>query len=311
MEDAWGIRLHPAGSTASFLMRTLTIAVAMAAPWTSVAWAAEPGTLNTLHAIHILTKAEARAGVPVAFEATVTYYNRKDVDLFVQENHEAIYVETKPNEDLAAGDRVLVQGRTRDSFMPDVLSDSVTVLHRGTLPTPVAADFEQLIRAQRDCMWVSVRARVRSADTVNLGNMHGIYLKLLMEGGSIDATVIGTDASRLNGLLDSEVEVTGVVSGKFDSKMQLVGILLEVPAIADVKILKRAQMGPDLLPITPMDEVLSSSFVHDLTSRVRVQGTITYYQQGSSVVLQNGNRSLWISTHSSNPMRIGSTARWP
>jgi diguanylate cyclase (GGDEF)-like protein len=308
MEDAWGIRLHPAGSTASFLMRTLTIAVAMAAPWTSVAWAAEPGTLNTLHAIHILTKAEARAGVPVAFEATVTYYNRKDVDLFVQENHEAIYVETKPNEDLAAGDRVLVQGRTRDSFMPDVLSDSVTVLHRGTLPTPVAADFEQLIRAQRDCMWVSVRARVRSADTVNLGNMHGIYLKLLMEGGSIDATVIGTDASRLNGLLDSEVEVTGVVSGKFDSKMQLVGILLEVPAIADVKILKRAQMGPDLLPITPMDEVLSSSFVHDLTSRVRVQGTITYYQQGSSVVLQNGNRSLWISTHSSNPMRIGDVA---
>jgi diguanylate cyclase (GGDEF)-like protein len=308
MEDALGTRLHPAGSTASFLMRTLTIAVTMAIPWASVAWPAEPATLTTLHAIHIMTKAEARGGVPVTFEATVTYYNRSDVDLFVQDGPEAIYVETKPNEDLAAGDRVLVRGRTRDSYMPDVLSDSVTVLHHGTLPTPVTADFEQLIRAQRDCVWVSIRARVRSADTVNFGNMHGIYLKLLMEGGSIDATIVGTDASRLSELLDAEVEVTGVVSGKFDSKMQLVGILLEVPAIADVKILERAPIGPDFLPITPMDEVLSSYFVHDLTSRVRVQGTITYYQQGSSVVLQNGNRSLWISTHSSKPMRIGDVA---
>jgi hypothetical protein len=38
------------------------------------------------------------------------------------------------------------------------------------------------------------------------------------------STVIGTDASRLKELQDSEVEVTGVVSGKFDNKMQLIGI---------------------------------------------------------------------------------------
>jgi len=308
MEDAAGIGVHPAGSTATFLMRTLILAMTMAAAWSSAAWGAEPGTLNTLHAIRTLTKAEGRGGLLVAFEATVTYYNRTDVDLFVQDGTEAIYVETKPNEAIVAGDRVLVRGRTRDSFTTDVLSNSVTVLHHGALPTPVEANFEQLIRAQRDCIWVSVRAKVRSADIVNFGNMHGIYLKLLMEGGSIDATVIGTDASKLKELLDSEVEVTGVVSGKFDNKMQLIGILLEVPGIADVKLLKRTPISPDLLPITPMNGVLSSYYVHDLTSRVRVQGTITYYQPGSSVVLQNGDRSLWISTHSSNPIRIGDVA---
>jgi diguanylate cyclase (GGDEF)-like protein len=264
--------------------------------------------LTTLHAIHSLTKAEARQGLPVAFEGTVTYYNSSDVDLFVQDGGEAIYVETKRNEDISPGDRVLVHGKTRDSFSPDVLSHTVTVLRHGTLPKPVAANFEQMIRAQLDCIWVSLNARIRSADVGNFGSMHGIYLKLLMDGGVVDATVVGTDAGNLKELLDAEVEVNGVVSGKFDSKMQLVGILLEVPSLANVKILRRAPVSPDSLPFTPMNQVLSSYFENDLTHRVRVRGTITYYQPGSTVVLQNGATSLWISTHSSYPMRIGDAA---
>ena len=299
---------HPPGSFRTLLLRTLTLAVAMVGAFFPAARAAEPGTVTTLRGIRALTKAEARSGVPVAFESTVTYYNKSDVDLFVQDGGEAIYVETKPNEDLAPGDRVLVRGKTRDSFTADVLSDSVTVLHHGALPSPAPADFQQLIRAQRDCMRVSVRAKLRSADMVNFGNMHGIYLRLLMDEGYIDATVVGSDATMLKKMLDDDVEVTGVVSGKFDSKMQLIGILLEVPSVADVKILKRAETSPESLPITPMDEVLYTYSVHDLARRVRVRGTITYYEPGSAAVLQDGAKSLWISTHASDPMRVGDVA---
>ena len=296
-------------STRPILVRALILTAAMAAAaWTSAAGAAQPVPLTTLRAIRALTKDQASRGLPVAFDATVTYYNPSDVDLFVQDGGKAIYVETKRNEDLFPGDRVLVRGKTRDSFNTDVLSDDVTVLRHGAPPLPVAADFEQLIRAQRDCMWVSVRATVRSADIVNYGTVHSIYLKLLMDGGIVDATVVGTDGSSLEGLLDDKVEVNGVVSGIFDSKMQLVGILLEVPALTDVKILRRAPLSPDALPITPMNEVLSSYYINDLTRRVRVRGTITYYQPGYAVVLQNGATSLWISTHSSSPLRIGDIA---
>jgi diguanylate cyclase (GGDEF)-like protein len=306
MVEAGATRPQPAGPT--WALFNLILAVAMVAGWTSAAWAEGPAVLTTLQAIHSLTKAEARGGLPVAFEATVTYYNKNDVDLFVQEGSEAIYVETSRNEKFVLGDRVLVRGKTRDSFTTDVLGESVTVLRHGTLPAPIPADFEQLIRVQRDCMRVSVRATVRSADTVNFQSMHGTYLKLLMDGGPIDAAIVETDATRLEKLLDAEVEVTGVVSGKFDSKMQLIGILLEVSSFADVKILKPAQTSPDSLPITPMHQVLSSAYVHDLTHRVRVKGTITYYQPGSAVVLQNGTESLWISTRSSIPLRIGDVA---
>jgi diguanylate cyclase (GGDEF)-like protein len=39
-----------------------------------------------------------------------------------------------------------------------------------------------------------------------------------------------------------------------------------------------------------------------------VQGTITYYQPGSAVVLQNGSRSLWIMTQGRNELRLGDVA---
>ena len=62
----------------------------------------------------------------MAFEGTVTYYattdvnGASDVDLFVQDGNEAIYVQTKPNQALALGDRVLVKGKTRDSYRTDI-----------------------------------------------------------------------------------------------------------------------------------------------------------------------------------------------
>ena len=143
---------------------------------------------------------------------------------------------------------------------------------------------------------------------MNFENEREIYLRLLMDGGYIDATVLGSDASQAKDLLDADVEITGAVSGKFDSKMQLIGVLLEVSSLANVKVLKRADASPAALPITPMDQVLANSYVNDLTRRVRVKGTITYYQPGSAAVLQDGARSLWISTHATDPMRIGDLA---
>jgi diguanylate cyclase (GGDEF)-like protein len=48
--------------------------------------------------------------------------------------------------------------------------------------------------------------------------------------------------------------------------------------------------------------------LRDSTPRVRVHGTITYYQPGSAVVLQEGSKSIWISTGTHNTLRIGDAA---
>jgi diguanylate cyclase (GGDEF)-like protein len=294
-------------------MKISTPALAIIVGWATVAWAAAPGTLTSLRAVHFLSNAEASQALPVAFEATVTYYDRnganKDgVDLFVQDGDLAIYVHAAPGANWIPGDRVLVRGKTHLDFRPDIVSSEMTLLHHGEIPKPVAASFQPLIRAELDCMRVTVRAKVRSADMVVDGGVLSIYLELLMEGGYINATVIGNDESMLKDMLDADVEITGTAAGMFDGKNQLTGVLLEVPTLADVKILKHAQTDPASLAVTPMDEILKKYFVHDQTERVRVQGTITYYQPGSAVVLQNGTKSLWVMTQSEKPLHVGHVA---
>ena len=57
-----------------------------------------------------------------------------------------------------------------------------------------------------------------------------------------------------------------------------------------------------------MDQILDGYSVQDETSRVRVRGSITYYQPGTALVLQDGERSLWITTQYEGPLRIGEVA---
>jgi diguanylate cyclase (GGDEF)-like protein len=269
---------------------------------------AAPATITSLAALHSLTNEEAAQSIPVAFEATVTYHIPGSIGLFVQDGKYAIYADAPKSAGPAPGDRVLVRGITQAGFHPDITADSVTVLGHGAVPAPVPASYAGLVRGDFDCLRVSVRGKVRSADLVTYGKVANLYLELSMDGGPIDAIIDGSDSSMLGKLPGAEVEVAGSTSGIFDSKSQLTGIVLKVPALSDLKILQEAPSGFDALPFTPMNEILGHSNVRDLTERVRVEGTITYYLPGAAVVLQNGTRSLWIETKDEQPLTIGDRA---
>ena len=172
------------------------------------------------------------------------------------------------------------------------------------------ATFDDLIRARFDSRLVTVVAQVRAVDFVGnaAAQKRSARLQLLTDGGHIEANIDSDDEKTLKDLLDDEIEITGVSAGKFDDKMQQTGVVLYVSKLANIRILKGARTRFWALPITPMDQILSSYHVRDLTQRVQVRGTITYYQPGSAVVLQDDSKSLWISTHTRDPLRIGDHA---
>ena len=83
--------------------------------------------------------------IPVAFESSVTYYEKGNIDLFVQEGAAAIYVETATDLNLQSGDRVRVEGTTRASFRPEIVASRITLLRHGQpLPPPVDANIHAL-----------------------------------------------------------------------------------------------------------------------------------------------------------------------
>jgi diguanylate cyclase (GGDEF)-like protein len=276
--------------------------------WAAVAWAAAPAPITTLKAIHALSNPEASHLLPVAFEATVTYWRPYEETLFVQDGDVAIYVMATTSAHLVPGDRILIRGTTQPSFRPYVRSSDITFLRHGPVPKPETADFDHLIRGDFDCKFVTIRARVRTADLVISTEVPNISLQMNTDGGEIDAVVDSNDASAPKRLLDADVEVTGAVSGRFDGKMQQTGILLHISSLSDVRIVQQAKADPWSLPVTPMDRILASYHVDNLAQRIRVHGTITYYQPGSMLVLQNGDKSLWIQTQSRARLRIGNEA---
>jgi len=310
MADVREARRWFAGPTWGILAQRLIPAVLMVAGSVSGAWAAGPSPLTSLASVHALSNAEASKGIPVACEATVVYSRGYESLLFVQDGNAALFVTPPTTAALLPGDRIFIKGKTQGSFRPLIVARTITLLHHGAPPRPKQATFGELIRAKFDAELVTVRAKVRAADLVvsAVAPRRSARLQLLMDGGHIEANVDSDDEPALNELLDDEVEITGVAAGKFDDKMQQTGIVLYVSSLANIKVLDHFHGNPWSLPVTPMDQVLAGYDVRDLTERIRVHGTITYYQPGTAVVLQDGPKSLWISTHTQEPLVIGDIA---
>jgi diguanylate cyclase (GGDEF)-like protein len=276
--------------------------------WALGAWAEAPATLTTLRAIHGISNAEASHNPAVAFEATVTYFRGYERTLFVQDEGMGLYVAATTGLALVPGDRILIRGVARASFRPFVESSDIALLHHGSPPQPVTVGFKNLVNARVDCVYVKVKGTVRSAEMRMSSGRTVTQIELGMDGGYAGVVMDNSDASKLNGLLDAEVEISGVASGVFDGKMQATGVLIHTPAFSGVKIISAPREDAWATPVTRMDEVLSALNIRDFTQRVRVLGTITYYQPASMAILQDGSRSIRVLTHAINPLRVGDRA---
>jgi diguanylate cyclase (GGDEF)-like protein len=275
------------------------------------ALAAAPAPLKTLSALHNLSNADASKSPTVSFTATVTYFSADRGNLFVQDGPDGIYVTGADAASLTPGDRVLINGVIAPSFRPYVIAQSVALLGHSPLPASVPASFNQLITGKFDSVRVTVHGVIRSANPeilVGSNRTSGSALRIMTDSGYVDAIVNNGSAEQMAGLLDAQVAITGVAGGTFDGKHQQIGVMLYVSEFSDLKTTRPATVSPWSLPQTAIDQILGGSNVSDHSSRRRVAGVVTYYEPGSAIVLQNGIESLWISTRSFAPVKIGDWA---
>jgi diguanylate cyclase (GGDEF)-like protein len=289
-------------------MKQLVFAAAMifAAVPSARALSSDPPT--SLRDIVALTNDQVRQHPVVSVEATVTYYFRPGRDMDLQDGDFAIFSRTGQDYDVAPGDRVLVKGTVEPGYLPFIRATSITLLRHDSLPKSVPASFSDLVRTRANCRLVKVRGIVRTADLVPDTNLPSGRLQLLMDGGYVEIQVNTHDLDALRGLLDAQVEVTGAAGRLFDSKRQETGAKIKVTSFSDIHVLKPPAGSPWSLPAAPFNSIMAAYNVHDLSQRVRVHGTITYYEPGSAVVIESGAGSLWISTQAAEPLRIGDAA---
>ncbi|HKF47317.1 MAG TPA: GGDEF domain-containing protein [Terracidiphilus sp.] len=269
---------------------------------------AQSAPLTSISSIHSLTNEQASHQLPVDFEATVTFYRSYESTLFVQDGDTAVYVQPAKQYDLLPGDRIRIRGITRESFRPFVDQAAIDVLGRAPMPKAAPATFDDLVHARDDCRFVTIKARVLSADITFSSDRRSSTLELMMDGGPVEAQIDRHDSGTLANLLDAEIQIQGAASGRFDGKMQMTGVVLHTENLTFLKILKPPQANAWALPLTPMSEIVSQFSQTNVSRRVHVQGTITYYMPGSALVLEHGRESLWVNTRTRADLRIGDLA---
>jgi diguanylate cyclase (GGDEF)-like protein len=253
-----------------------------------------------------LSNAEATKSLPVALEATVTYVRPSDKNLFVMDGGYGCYVRFEKNIGLMSGDRIAVTGMTAPSFRPIITAAQVRFLSHGSLPTPKPAKFEDLIQGKLDSQYVVLSGHVLSAALDLDHPTKSMRIRVRVPDGIVEGIVADAGDLQPENLIEGDIQMTGVAGGEYDGKMQLAGMWVNMNSWRDVLILHPPVVEPWTLPAVPLDQVISSYRFSNESLRVRVIGTLTYYEPGALAVVEQDGKTMLLKTSYASPLSVGS-----
>ncbi len=266
--------------------------------------------LTSVKAIHDLPGEMAAKQLPVHLTAEVTFYDAVNKNLFIADSTGGLYVQTTKPYPLHRGDRIEVTGVTAPSFRSNIANDpEIKPLDGlGTLRAKKldSLSYGELMSGTWDCRYVILHGTIRSALVTERDGNHFLELELLMNGGLVRVYFKYFRLANVSSLLDAEVDLTGVAAASLNKKKQMMhSILYATDTDEDIRIVKAPNLSLSSIPFTGVDDVMKTHSVVDQTTRVRVRGAVTYYWPGRSIVIQQGNKSLYAATRSYQPLPLG------
>ena len=259
-------------------------------------------TLTTAEQVRRLSPDQAALGYPVRIRGVIT----DDVpapDYFVQDSTAGIYVEGShiPVFQHDLSDLVEIEGVTGPGkFAPVIRERTVRVMGKSTLPRARLYTFSDLGNGQLDSQRVQVRGIVRSA-SIDRTSWHEVTLAMNVASGNGQFKVrvpIEHSDQDFSAWVDREVLIEGVCGSLFNGDRQLVGILFYVPRLNFIKIETSAKE-------VPFAALLRFSADQGEGHRVRVQGVVSYQQQGNALFLQSQGKGLRVVTPQTTKVEVG------
>jgi hypothetical protein len=285
------------GATLGLVLTVAASAAAADSPW-----------LTDVRQVRRLSPAEAEERRPVRLHAVVTYHHRFPGwnPLFVQDATGGIYVEVASGLDVAAGDRVVVEGVTGPGmFAPLVLDPRVRVEGRGALPPPARRTLDELLQGASDSLWVEVEGVVRRIENVQgSGGRDRLQALTLADSGGRTFRVIvhNTDhAPPREGIVDARVRVQGAAGTAFTRKRQIMDIQILTPGFERVTVVEPAPADPFDQPVHSMSQLFQFDPDGVTGHRVRVQGAVTALGPGGAVYVRDDSGGLRIELDTAPP----------
>lgn len=215
-----------------------------------------------------------------------------------------------PENRFAVGDVVTVIGTVGPgAYSPEIDHPTIRLDGHAPLPPSIDVSFEELSSGQEDAQYVAIDGLIRS---VNLRNdalttvpNESVFVTIDMTKGSVDVVLPTQYYDTLIGLIGAKARITATVLARKNDDRQSTGVLLVAPDISNVKVLGPGPHDLFSTRMVPIGYLLRYGSHTDYFHRIRLVGTLTYYQQGHRFILQDGSRAIEVIPASSEPLQIG------
>ncbi len=188
-------------------------------------------------------------------------------------------------------------------YAPVVVAHDLTVVGEQPLPTAKIVNYQQLAIGVEDSQFVEISGVVRSVRPPENSPYHQI--EITADGGRLLIFARVLPVQRPEELLDSTVRVRGVCSTQFNHQRQLFAIRLMVPRPDDLKIEIPATKDPFAIDARPISSLLQFAPQSTYGHRVKVIGTVIYFDPGAGMFLQDGDHGVEVQTKQHDPLQLG------
>ncbi len=261
--------------------------------------------LQTAAAVRDLSVEQAQLHQPVKIRGVVTFFDEVLFSRFIQDSTAGIYLRESTNTPwLLPGQVVEVTGTTSPGeYAPIVVPRSVRIVGQAELPPAKTVTYEQLASGKEDSQFVEIAGIVRSVHLDESSRFH--LIEIATGGGRLSVYAKQLPVKETGELLDSTVRVRGVCSTLFNHQRQLFAIRLMVPRPEDLLIESPAATDPFARAARPIGSLLQFAPQETYGHRVKVVGTVIFYEPGAVLFLQEGEQGVEVQTKEREPLQLG------
>ena len=265
--------------------------------------AGEP--LTTALGVRGLTVEQAQQPQRVHLRGTVTFFDEDLFSRFIQDDTAGIYLQASPlTPALHPGQVVEIEGiSSPGEFAPIVVPEQVRVVGAAPLPAAKRVTYEEIASGTEDSQFVEITGVVRSVQLLEKSQYY--LLEVTTGEGRLSVYVRQLPVMRPEELPDSTVRVRGVCSTLFNHQRQLFAIRLMVPQPEDLVVETPASSEPYALASRPIGSLLQFDPRESFGHRVKIAGTVTYYEPGRLIYLEEGGQGVEVRTREFVPLQVG------
>ena len=225
----------------------------------------------------------------------------------MQDDTAGIYLQFPANigpPPLLSGQEIDVVGTcSPGEYAPVVVVDHVTAVGVTPLPAAKPVTYEDLASGAEDSQFVEITGVVRSDHWLEDSQYH--LIEIAAGGGRLLVYTRELPVKNPAELLDSTVRVRGVCSTQFNHQRQLFAIRLMVPRSEDLTVEVPVTGDPFAAAARPIGSLLQFTPQATYGHRVKVAGTVIYFDPGTAFYLQDGGHGVEVQTKEREPLQPG------